>query len=76
MKHYCYTCLMTHQGANEISAIESQATMSEFSVPLCASHAEATKQERRAKHEIKQQKRLHDALEEYPDVQRLVEGGR
>ncbi len=73
MKHYCYTCLMTYQGANEISAVEAQETMSEFHIPLCASHAEATKQERRAKREIKRQKRLHDALEDYPEIRDVWE---
>ncbi len=75
MKHYCYTCLMNYQGVNEISAVEAQETMSQLGIPVCPRHFMILTQERLTKKRLKQQKRLHDALEAYPDLQRLVSGG-
>ncbi len=58
-----------------ISEVEAHETMSRLGIALCPRHFMMLTQERLAKKGLKQQKRLHDALEEYPEIQRLVSGG-
>ncbi len=75
MNNYCYKCLMEERQAVVISGEEAQMTMSHFSVPLCPKHFIQAYQEKMAKKGLKQKKRLYDALEDYPEIQRLVSGG-
>ncbi len=76
MKNCCFVCIRDERKKTVISEMEVQMTMSHFSVPLCPKHFSQAYQEKLAKKGLKQQKRLHDALEDYPDLQRLVSGGR
>ncbi len=76
MKNCCFVCIRDERKKTVISEAEVQMTMSHFSVPLCPKHFTQDYQENLAKKGLKQKKRLHDSLEEYPELQRLVEGGR
>ncbi len=75
MNNYCYRCLMEERQAVVISQEEASETMSQLGIPVCPRHFMLLTRERLAKKGLKQQKRLHDALEDYPDLQRLVSGG-
>ncbi len=75
MTHWCFKCLTMDRRGTVISAVEAQETMSQLGIPLCPRHFMVLTRERLAKKGLKQQKRLHDALEAYPDLQRLVSGG-
>ncbi len=76
MNNYCFVCIRDERKVTVISEAEVQMTMSHFSVPLCPKHFTQAYQEKMAKKGLKQKKQLHDALEDYPELQRLVEGGR